>query len=423
MNTVNSMQNFIETSKTGAPFSLQMQPSPAPLKNSAKVSDTIKLNNEPKRDEFVKSSPQKKKTSLKKKILITLGITAAAIAGIGALALFTRTPVKKFASHVDFTKASTMDEAIEFAQKNFGIKTFDFGDDLEFANWVNEGLTNINNRYKGRAYMPKVIGFGNTKKEKSGKTIMGFAKDLDNEIRFNKSAFDRKALYKDFMSACDKVFHYDKKTGQIMARIPRTMSRSKFLELAPVWDKLKKNPKAFSRFELVSYHMKLEDATSIYMDPKSAMYMLLNNKSAMKKIKKAGLKLDPDEFLKLSKKKQISFIEEIFRKANLNLTGGTTRSNSKFDILYHEMGHLEHANSTTLFDNLFGIISGRKKALEKFTNNLEEQRIAGKISWYAQTSPKEFVAETFNVLMAGKKPSREVMELYRKYKGPIPPSA
>ena len=53
-----------------------------------------------------------------------------------------------------------------------------------------------------------------------------------------------------------------------------------------------------------------------------------------------------------------------------------------------------------------------------FKSDLNKQKIAGQISWYAQTSPAEFVAECFNALCAGRKLPDDVMKMYEYYKGP-----
>ena len=40
---------------------------------------------------------------------------------------------------------------------HLGIENFNLGDDLEMANWVNEGLVKLSNRFKGKAQMPKNV--------------------------------------------------------------------------------------------------------------------------------------------------------------------------------------------------------------------------------------------------------------------------
>lgn len=51
----------------------------------------------------------------------------------------------------------------------------------------------------------------------------------------------------------------------------------------------------------------------------------------------------------------------------------------------------------------------------------KEQEIATTISDYAKTNSHEFVAEVHAELMSGHKISDDVMEIYKKYGGSIPP--
>lgn len=64
----------------------------------------------------------------------------------------------KLDKHIDFKKAETIDDAKLYAKEKFGIKKYEI-DDLEYANWINEGLTNVSNRFEGKVYFPKKIGF------------------------------------------------------------------------------------------------------------------------------------------------------------------------------------------------------------------------------------------------------------------------
>ena len=42
------------------------------------------------------------------------------------------------------------------------------------------------------------------------------------------------------------------------------------------------------------------------------------------------------------------------------------------------------------------------------------------VSAYAQAGIGEFIAEVYMMILSGKKMPKEVMELYKKYKGPEP---
>ena len=67
-------------------------------------------------------------------------------------------PPKQLEENIEFKKAETIEEARAFAQEKLGIKKFKIND-LEYANWVNEGLTNISNRFKGNVYFPRKIAY------------------------------------------------------------------------------------------------------------------------------------------------------------------------------------------------------------------------------------------------------------------------
>ena len=140
-------------------------------------------------------------------------------------------------------------------------------------------------------------------------------------------------------------------------------------------------------------------------------------------MKQNNISVNIDDYAKLSEKElndKTQKILELLVDINPVLGTATVRGNSKFDILYHEMGHHLHAMNTSLKDSFWGRLS--KKSEKLFTSDSEKQKIAGSVSWYAQTNPKEFVAECFNALCAGRKLPDDVMKMYEYYKGPILPN-
>ena len=58
--------------------------------------------------------------------------------------------------------------------------------------------------------------------------------------------------------------------------------------------------------------------------------------------------------------------------------------------------------------------------LSEFLTNEKIQQTAGEVSLYAQTGIGEFVAEVHAGLIDGKHFSDDVMNLYKKYNGPMP---
>lgn len=93
-------------------------------------------------------------------LMVECGILLLSLAALGILTNAKR-KVGKFAEHVDFKPAKTLKEAVDFGKKNFGIKKYkSFEDiDLDVVNWVNEGLTNVNNLTHGNVAMPRKVWY------------------------------------------------------------------------------------------------------------------------------------------------------------------------------------------------------------------------------------------------------------------------
>lgn len=422
-----NIQNFATLAKSGNAAGFQHSPA-----ISAPLND-VSLKKPPEKDEFVQSkqaenvgenNPKDKKKSNKGKIIAAV-IGAGGVLAAGAAYLFLTKHFKPahFKEAIKFKEAATMDEAVNFAKKNFGVETFDFKDDLEFANWVNEGLTNINNRFRGKANMPKTLAFTDIDDD-----TLAFASSLAKEIKFNEKKLTNKALLEDFLQKTDGYFETITEGGKTILRAkksPILVDPDKYKELMMLWhkaDRARNGGKLMSRKDLLSAIFKYEDCFSVVNNPEGALYSLLENKEMAKLLKKKGIKVDLEKFLSLDQKEQRSYIAGIYKKAGriLKITG-EQRNNSPFDILYHEMGHYQHYGNRNFFDDFFGKLS--KRSAKKFLKDKRSQKIAGKVSWYAKTDPKEFVAETFSAMAAGKKMPKEVMELYEYYKGPLVPAA
>ncbi len=268
---------------------------------------TFALNkvNTDNKDIFVTQEPKQSTNNNAIKRKLFTGLACASGLALLSTPLFLKRKLffpAKFAEHIDFTPAKSMEEAVEFAKKNFGIKIFDFKDDLGMANWVNEALTNLNNLFKGKAQIPSIF-------------------------RWATSA------------------EIEKKTKN--------------------WGK--------------------------------------------------GVIAWTDSFTKA-----VNSI--IFNPNNIGSKIGFIKGAGKstHDILNHELGHYLHSMNISEFDNLLGRLSSRKTKL--FKNNKEQQDVASKISNYAKTNPREFVAECFSYMCAGNKLPDDVLKLYKYFKGPEIPN-
>jgi hypothetical protein len=83
------------------------------------------------------------------------------------------------------------------------------------------------------------------------------------------------------------------------------------------------------------------------------------------------------------------------------------------DVFAHEYAHNAHHNNISYEEAVeYGGGFGQGRDAERGS------AIAGKVSEYAQKNPMEFVAETFSGHVSGKTYSKDVYDLYKKYKGP-----
>ena len=100
--------------------------------------------------------PQTEK-GISKKALVGIGASLAAAATVGILlAKGNFRQAKQLAEHIDFKEAKTMDEAVQFAKENLGVK-LQIGDNLDVANFLNEIFVDVNNKMKGKAVLPKKV--------------------------------------------------------------------------------------------------------------------------------------------------------------------------------------------------------------------------------------------------------------------------
>ncbi len=187
-------------------------------------------------------------------------------------------------------------------------------------------------------------------------------------------------------------------------------------------------PDEFTRFDALNGLMLCDDYIQSIMYFGKNKFSILKNKiftdaDSVAILKQNNISVNIDDYAALGEKElteQTTKILELLGDVKPVLDTATIRGNSKFDIIYHEMGHHLHCMNTSLKDSIWGRLSS--KAANLFSSDSEKQKVAGAISWYAQTNPKEFVAECFNALCAGRKLPDDVMKMYEYYKGPKLPN-
>ena len=115
----------------------------------------------------------------------------------------------------------------------------------------------------------------------------------------------------------------------------------------------------------------------------------------------------------------------MFRFGRTKLDGTEAYIKGSYHELYHELGHKLHSSGTRDYRKMSRLTELKALGIKddaivnEFVSNAEIQQTAGKISTYAQSSPNEFVAETFSQLLQGQTLPEDVMKLYKKYNGPM----
>ncbi len=94
--------------------------------------------------------------------------------------------------------------------------------------------------------------------------------------------------------------------------------------------------------------------------------------------------------------------------------------------VHHEFGHALHRklnrNAYTTYIRWrakSGPGAARKIAGKPLFSSSEAEKIAGQVSTYARTNPREFIAETFSGLMSNRHYSDEVLQMYLELRGPV----
>lgn len=357
----------------------------------------------------------KKKLSQTKKLLIAAGGVTAAMGGIAACIMFMKSgkfSPANFEKHIDFSPAQTMDEAKEFAKKHFHIEKFDLDNDVEVANWVNQGLSNINNTFKGKAHLPKTVSFSSDADLSDKNGLTSAFVNMLGDLYINKQIFDADSVVKQ-LSGTMKLLE---EKG-----VPQGIDAVKLLNLREKLLPMLKEPSKYSRIEWMHMMQSFDSLASDIVTPMKGITALWNNPKAKNILIENGINLNLKEIFAKSTDEQKAILDDcmkyLSKKYGFISIQSKDRFLSEYDVLYHELGHLQNWGNSSFFDLFFGKLSDKKKSIEAFLKDFDKQQTAGKISWYAQTKPQEFVAEVFAQLCNGKKLDDDVIQMYRKYNG------
>ncbi len=380
---------------------------------------------------------------------------------------------------LEFKEAKTIEEGIKFAKEILGIKEVDKNFTLEAINTANRGLVDVSNANKGKLFIPTKLGF-QAPKSKDDDYLAYVIKDINSpnfgNMVINKNYFDEKILdkeIKDFLytEKGKRYFTLNEKTGDIATvLIVGCVRPFPSKDLMMLVEEFYKDSSKLSIYDKQKLFYSLQYGTDNALGVLRSPLEHIKNLAWAKRHLFNGT-VNIDEVSKLSNEKQAEILKNMVQK--LEDSGSFWEFKYNIELpettIYHEMGHLQdfarnlkeldvkqwyinlkqiwkdswHKTKTgedlsrvhvEEVDNRWGAISKEyyKKLLDEkpkefkkfypdlyeFITNQKTQQSAGKVSSYAQSGIGEFIAETYKDMIAGKNLPDDVIQLYRKYKGP-----
>ena len=326
-----------------------------------------------------------------------------------------------FYKKVDFQKAKTIKEAEQFGQNSLDVVRYCCFDDrnlLGVMNYINEGLAQAYNITKGKIKMPISI--------KASSLDLAFASMnyMNGTLEINKNKFSAdnidNAIDTMFNSMLrDKVILIDDNDDYVLNPLLANEESSEFFE--KVNNALIQDPSD------LSYDEKLELMLNLRIFYTKTSIMNYFPVDLIVKMLKSGCfgeigEKDISEFESsvefYPQKSNFSHLFDVLSK-NHSFSLDFDLNTNKFDIIFHELGHLQSRKladlpSITDYKNP----KDYPNELLEWINNPENLKIACKVSPYACCGASEFVAEVYSKLLAQKELPSDVLELYNKLKGP-----
>lgn len=378
---------------------------------------------------------------------------------------------------IEFKEAKTLEEGIKFTREILGIKEikgfseFEPKGALEAINFANKGIVDVANANKGKVFLPRVLSL--EKMENISTTAyanLAIESNKFGQLGINSAHFTHEGLD----SILKRRYGLIKETAQ-GAKNTELKRKIKFQvkwdkKYTELCEKYIKDPTSLTlaeKRELNQIYNTTNDKWA-NLTQYNPLTILENNTELFKK---EGFTFDLEALSKLSLDEQCSKFDELcsefLNKTNKILVMDSSPARP-LNTIYHEMGHLQdyaknlekmHIQNSrwTQFINSFKSSTSLKEIdkyadtnhinnrwakrgdykkeikdnsaeLKKYLpdlyehlNNPEFQKTAGKVSSYAREGVGEFVADVYADLIAGRKFSDDVINLYKKYNGPLLP--
>lgn len=331
-----------------------------------------------------------------------------------------------------FKDALNIEEAKAFAFEKLGVESYDFGNNLEIMNWVNEALFNIKIMSKDTAQLPKKIALMPQDTAKDIKAGIVYKSDFneikeDLGLKVNPKYFENiDDVIQRQISDFKKVFllYKDENGKYVFNHVMNGVNP----DYENILNKYLEDSTKLSLKDKIS----LSETNIVIIDKNNRYYTyvneLFNDWSSNPKIKKYA----QDNYIDLTYidnlneedkfDKYVEIIQSMLSKG-INPYEEIKLVNP-FKCLYHEIGHYNHMN-TELFIKL-SVPKSMFKELNlplplianEFESNKDIEKLALRVSYYAKESPLEFVAEVYANVLCGKRYPKEIMDLYAKCNGP-----
>ena len=395
-----------------------------------RANTTDKLERTPTSDEVdIGTDNKTEKKNSHKALFATAGILGT-LATVALLIKKNRySEIKKLASNIEFKKANTVEEAIEFGKKNFGIKSYAGFEakDIDVINWFNEGLTNVSNKHNGKLRIPKQVEYTTVLGEN---TLAGVV--TDEKCKYFGHFCINKTIFNNFDDEIKRMTNFLEKNKILTVKNKDNTFEFTWCRIYSKKDieKIANKIYQFNNKKLNSFNDKMDlyDSLSIIANKDNSIYSapLINIKSILKAnnvkeiLTKNNIETNIENIKQLPIDKQCEILDQYIETAlknNIQLTFKLADSN-KFQTIYHEMGHLQDNVPRVKAIEKFTTPEEYPKELKEWLNNDDYMQVASSVSDYSCSGPGEFIAETYAELISGNKLPEDVIKLYKKLKGP-----
>ena len=388
--------------------------------------------------------------------------------------------LSKLPEHIEFKEAKTVEEGLKYAKEVLGIQKFEGDFSLDAINYVNKGITDVSNAYKGNLYIPSSVLYNTERPCALASADLTLKSDSFGRLYINKNFFDNEylnqKLYGIFFTGTKKQTGVQKaaeetkstvnKTKENMVEYFRVKWSERFQDLLAKFKESPNNLSVAEKREL--YYNYTETCNAWANRAKFNPTKILD--SCKNLFAREGIVYDYEAISKLPLEEQKEKVLEIckqFHEKTGSVVGIPSIDGNQLTTIYHEMGHLQdmaknlenltqqnsdwgrikqifqskgklnaELDSVEFVANRWNKISdGQLKKLmnEKpdlfkafypdlyeHINNEQIQKTAAEVSIYSTKGIGEFIAEVHAGLIGGKTFSKEVIDLYKKYNGPIP---